>query len=184
MSIGIGGVAQSADPCDNILVCLRKLLEVFPADHRSHGGALHRERRLIGKAAVRQLHIHHDGFLAAGDNSGHILLQRIYSQFLCADLLQDRSLRLLPQEVHILRVLLRVLLRLRLLFTEKRKLQMHLAILIVHQMVLAVQKRAAGQQKQHKNNNQDFFPDRRPAVIAVISLCCHAAPPCFPVKAE
>ena len=177
MRLGVGGVAQRADARDDIFVRIPQLLQVLAAYHRAGGCPLHGERRLIGKAAVRQLGIHHNGLFFAGEQGAHVLLQRAAGQLRGLNALNDRPLRLLPPEVHVVRILRRLRLGLLLFLSEKRQLQMHLAVVVIHQMVLAVQERTAAQQEQHKDHDQYFLPGRRPAMIAVIPLGGHAAPP-------
>ena len=179
MGFGISCIPQGADTGDDIFVCGGELLQVLCAHGRANG-ACRLERGLISIGTVCQLYIQHNGLLLRRQGGRRIRLQGICSQLLGRNGLNNRALRLLPGEVDVIGILFPAGgLGLRLLLAEKWQLQVHVPVFIVHQVILAVEERTAAQKQQHKDHDQNLFPQRRPAMIAVIPLGSHAAPPLF-----
>ena len=156
MSFGIGRVPQSADASDDVLIRGGELLQILRA-HGGTDGACRLERGLISIGAVCQLHIHHNGLFIRRQGGGNIRLQGVCRQSLGRDGLNDRALGLLPGEVDVIGILLPFG-GLGLLFADKRQLQAHLSVFVIHQVVLAIQERTAAQKQQHKNHDQNLFP--------------------------
>ena len=133
------------------------------------GGGL----RVIGDGAVPQLHRDHHRLRVLRQHGGGILRQHGVRQLAGVKLLQQRVLRLIDDEIHVIRRgVLRLLGLLRLSLFQEGQLQMPVALVIVDHILLRHQISHGGQQDQHQHNDQRQFPVVS-ATVALITSGCH-----------